>query len=894
MGTCGGRCTLVQGAVALVKSVLLAGGVPVALFRLWLLAPAPSRHWHAATFESAAFWDHAVLALVGLAWTWATCSLVCQLVRALRGGVTSGTSWAARWAARVAGLVLLIGAGSGLGVASSAAAAPVVVAARGAAGHAAAGAAVGETGPAPHGARVDTPWYVVRAGDCLALIAARELGSAAEWPAIARLNMGRRQPDGRRMTDPSLIYPGWKLVLPGATPGDVARRGPDRPVASHGRGADGRSTVAGAAAAARRTPPPPAPRTTTVARQQDGPWHPAPVAPRRHLDELALVGLGVLATAALARRLRLLHRIGECLRRPGERQPAVTARAGRAEALLGPLADAHLLEWIEGANRLLWRALRDSDDSRALPDVRVVRAGPDGVQLLLARALPAAPDPFVALDGGRWWSLDPTLDLDEVEALAAGCGRFLPWLVPVGEDETASFLLPVGPGRRLAVAGEGDRPLAAVSAMVAALRTVPWAEELRVELIGVRPPNAGERCYQLGVSSVQELRELASLPHADQRARLATAWSCEPLVVVAVADGTLEDALLQAVGPVAGIVSLGGSGTDRLEIGATVARIEPYGIELVPITPDAEQLALVDELLASAASEPERASTPVTARRPEAGAPARRAGPAGHLAPAGPVEVRLLGAVPEISGLAAAPPPTDAARVVEVVAYLALHEHRASVEALREAVFGRADHAGSLGRVHNVMSAARAALGRRRDGRAYLPPAGAGPYRLDEAVTSDWTRFCGAVAEARTAAPPVATALLREALELVRARPCADAHAGYDWLVAEGLLAAMTAEIVDAVDHLAKLAVAVADDDAGLAKWAIAKGRLVEPASETLARDLMVALGAEGDRDGVRRTWVELESSLDRLGGSEPCAETRELYRQLTGPEPPRPRLLHR
>ena len=101
----------------------------------------------------------------------------------------------------------------------------------------------------------------------------------------------------------------------------------------------------------------------------------------------------------------------------------------------------------------------------------------------------------------------------------------------------------------------------------------------------------------------------------------------------------------------------------------------------------------------------------------------------------------------------------------------------------------------------------------------------------------------------------------------------------------------MTAEIVDAVDHLAKLA--VADEDAGLAKWAIAKGRLVEPTSETLARDLMVAFDAEGDRDGVRRTWAELETSLDRLGGSEPCAETRELYRQLTGPEPGRRRVLH-
>jgi len=872
-----------------VKSVLLVGGVPVALSQLWLLAPSPSRHWRAASLATAAFVDHGVVALVGLAWCWAAAELARQLARALReGGVTSGTSWASRWAARVAGLVLLIGAGSALG-ASPAGAVPAVATATGAPGRASASPAGGEAGAARHPARASAHWYRVRAGDCLATIAERELGSAAEWPAIAALNMGRRQPDGRRMTDPSLIYPGWELALPGGSPGGASHRAPARPGVAQGTGRP--PATAAATPVWSRTPARLVTDRPAAAREGGASSHPAPGGPRRQLDELALVGLGALAAAALARRLRLLHRIGECLRRPGERQPTVTERAGRAEALLGPLADAHLLDWVEGANRLLWKALREDGGARALPDVRVVRAGPDGVQLLLGRPMPAAPDPFVALDGGTWWSLDPMLDLDEVEALAAGCGRFLPWLVPVGEDEAASFLLPVGPGRRLAVAGEGERPLAAVSAMVAALRTVPWAEELRVELIGVRPPDAVERCYQLGVSSVQELRELASLPHADGRARLATAWSCEPLVIVAAAEGTVEDALLQGVGPVAGIVSLGGSGTDRLEIGTALARIEPYGIELAPATPSAEQLALVDELLAGAASEPERAHEAGTAGRSDAGWGGQRVAPAGRLAPAGSVEVRLLGAVPEIVGLAAAPSPKDAARVVEVVAYLALHEHRASGERLREAVFGRADRAGSLGRVHNVMSAARAALGRHRDGRAYLPPAGAGPYRLDEAVTSDWTRFCDAVAEARAAAPPVAAALLREALELVRARPCADAHAGYDWLVAEGLLPAMTAEIVDAVDHLAKLA--VADEDAGLAKWAIAKGRLVEPASETLARDLMVAFDAEGDRDGVRRTWAELETSLDRLGGSEPCAETRELYRQLTGPEPGRRRVLH-
>lgn len=49
--------------------------------------------------------------------------------------------------------------------------------------------------------------YTVKKGDTLSAIAKRELGNAARWPEIHRLN-----PD---IEDPNLIHPGQTLRLPG-------------------------------------------------------------------------------------------------------------------------------------------------------------------------------------------------------------------------------------------------------------------------------------------------------------------------------------------------------------------------------------------------------------------------------------------------------------------------------------------------------------------------------------------------------------------------------------------------------------------------------------------------------------------------------------------------------
>ncbi|MGH2356299.1 MAG: LysM peptidoglycan-binding domain-containing protein, partial [Chloroflexota bacterium] len=70
--------------------------------------------------------------------------------------------------------------------------------------------------PATEVAGAEETYTVVRR-DTLWGIAEVHLGDPFRWPELFALNQGRPQPDGRTLTDPNLIRPGWVLALPGGT-----------------------------------------------------------------------------------------------------------------------------------------------------------------------------------------------------------------------------------------------------------------------------------------------------------------------------------------------------------------------------------------------------------------------------------------------------------------------------------------------------------------------------------------------------------------------------------------------------------------------------------------------------------------------------------------------------
>lgn len=62
----------------------------------------------------------------------------------------------------------------------------------------------------------------VRSGDSLWAIAKEHLDDGERWHELFAINAGRRQPDGRALTDPGEIDVGWELALPDAPPHDDA------------------------------------------------------------------------------------------------------------------------------------------------------------------------------------------------------------------------------------------------------------------------------------------------------------------------------------------------------------------------------------------------------------------------------------------------------------------------------------------------------------------------------------------------------------------------------------------------------------------------------------------------------------------------------------------------
>ena len=87
---------------------------------------------------------------------------------------------------------------------------------------------LGRAGAAVGARLAPPPTYEVQRRDTLWDIAERHLGDPFRWREVFRLNQGKVQPDGRCLTDPDLIYAGWRLELPDDASG-LASPGPAEP-----------------------------------------------------------------------------------------------------------------------------------------------------------------------------------------------------------------------------------------------------------------------------------------------------------------------------------------------------------------------------------------------------------------------------------------------------------------------------------------------------------------------------------------------------------------------------------------------------------------------------------------------------------------------------------------
>lgn len=223
---------VLRSAGATVLLLVLVVGVPVALVALApVYVPEPGLRDGASLGQLLLKPDDGSLlfAVVGLiAWlAWATFAIATcvELVATLRRvasprlPVVGGMQ---RTAARLIAATALLGSitTATTATATVARAAPALVVEQPPARHAAVsdiappGAAVHAVPAAPKPAPVVSPVVTVERGDTLWSIAERHLGSGTRYTEIRDLNTGRRQSDGRTLTDVDWILPGWTLALP--------------------------------------------------------------------------------------------------------------------------------------------------------------------------------------------------------------------------------------------------------------------------------------------------------------------------------------------------------------------------------------------------------------------------------------------------------------------------------------------------------------------------------------------------------------------------------------------------------------------------------------------------------------------------------------------------------
>jgi DNA-binding SARP family transcriptional activator len=162
--------------------------------------------------------------------------------------------------------------------------------------------------------------YRVRENDDLWVIAERYLGDPEAWHQIYQLNEGKPQPDGRSLTDPNLIIPGWVLLIPQPVVGHATPHPhPGHPASPSPRPSRPASPPAQPSQPASPSPRPSqtAPDTRPSARSSTPVHGTRPGNGTVRLPSGALIGIGVAVMVAAALTLAAVQRRRRYRPRPG-------------------------------------------------------------------------------------------------------------------------------------------------------------------------------------------------------------------------------------------------------------------------------------------------------------------------------------------------------------------------------------------------------------------------------------------------------------------------------------------------------------------------------------------------------------------------------------------------
>ncbi len=575
------------------------------------------------------------------------------------------------------------------------------------------------------------------------------------------------------------------------------------------------------------------------------------------------IGLGALLASALLARTRLLGRLRTSLRAPGGSPEEPSREVQEFVRELAGVADDRLIDWVEAINRLLGR-LYLIDRLPDAPEIALVRVGREGIEILLRQPRANPPPPFSASVAGFWWAVGENVTLETLRSGAADAPRYLPQLIPVGDDGTGEILVAINPGQILGILGEGDLVDAALDACLTAIRVLPWCDELAVEMVGTEPPPLDEQSVHMQRSNLETLLMLRDRPVVARHQMLGH-WQREPIVVLSrnAVSGPSRDALVRAAHRF-GAIAAGSSGDITLNVTKEHAELAPFGITLSRHLLDRAGITLVDRLLQTYA-QPLRV---VTTTRPTR-----------NHADAKEIEIAILKGSIEIIGAQRQPHSEDRPRMHELLVFLCLHDYQAPIAKIAQEIFVNHQEQTPGRHVDNLIATTRAALGRSQDGSERLFVDGQGLVTLDRSVTLDWFELEGAIMEAREADGARAIELLERSLRTVQPSRLLLEVSPYPWFEAMRYGEYIRTTLVDACHHL--VALAQDSDQPELVRSILTLGHEIDPGSEIIARDLMVIADHLNDRAAIETVFRDLRVALEQLGGAEPSALTNRLYRTL-------------
>ena len=343
---------------------------------------------------------------------------------------------------------------------------------------------------------VTGPVVTVQAGDCLWSLAQRYLGAGDRYPEIAALNFGRPMGAGEVFTNPSLIRPGWRLLLPAGAGGGPALPAAQPSATTHsghattdvryrqrhrtanvqaGNGVTRAGVTDSARAAAGGSAPADEGAVSRPLTEQAG-----RLPAGSHAQETASFVTGALAGAILTSLTRLRWRQRQ-VRRRGRRValPAIEDVLV-AEQRLHAVAPGEPIETLRHALACLEAGLLAT--GQQLPGIVGLHVTPDLLEVLLtAPAAEAPPAPYEVSAGrqGMCWQLV----LPALAAPETPC-HLLPGLITVGATGDGYLLLDLEALQVTGCDGPPELVGQVISTIATELATGQWSSWYELILVG--------------------------------------------------------------------------------------------------------------------------------------------------------------------------------------------------------------------------------------------------------------------------------------------------------------------------------------------------------------------------------------------------------------------------